>query len=60
MIYDLRNKNITPFVSILIGTHLEITSALLELVCTLPFKMFGPFGSVWCKIALAEVGLSLP
>jgi hypothetical protein len=27
---------------------------------TLPFKMFGPFGSVWCKTALAEVGLSLP
>ena len=29
-------------------------------VHTLPFKMFGPFGSVWCKTALAEVGLSLP
>ena len=27
---------------------------------TLPFKMFGPFGSVWCKTALAEVGVSLP
>ena len=27
---------------------------------TLPFKMFGPFGSVWFKTALAEVGLSLP
>jgi hypothetical protein len=25
---------------------------------TLPVKMFGPFWSVWCKIALAEVGLS--
>ena len=23
---------------------------------TLPVKMFGPFWSVWCKIALAEVG----
>ena len=22
---------------------------------TLPFKMFGPFWSVWCKMALAEV-----
>jgi len=27
---------------------------------TLPFKMFGPFGSVWCGAALAEVGVSLP
>ena len=27
---------------------------------TLPFKMFGPFWSVWCKMALAEVGMSLP
>ena len=27
---------------------------------TLPPEMFGAFGSVWCKIALAEVGLSLP
>ena len=29
-------------------------------VHTLPFKMFGPFRSVWCKMALAEVGVSLP
>ena len=28
--------------------------------CTLPIKMFGPFWSVWCKMALAEVGMSLP
>ena len=28
--------------------------------CTLPFKMFGPFGSVLCKIVPAEVGLSIP
>ena len=27
---------------------------------TLPFKMFCPFWSVWCKMALAEVGMSLP
>ena len=27
---------------------------------TLPFKMFGPFWSVWCKMALVEVGVSLP
>ena len=27
---------------------------------TLPFKMFGPFGSVCCKMALAKVGVSLP
>ena len=27
---------------------------------TLPFKMFGPFWSVWCKMARAEVGASLP
>ena len=27
---------------------------------TLLFKMFGPFGSVWCRAALVEVGLSLP
>ena len=26
---------------------------------TLPVKMFGPFWSVWCKMALAEVGVSL-
>ena len=29
-------------------------------VSTLPVKMFGPFWSVWCKMALAEVGVSLP
>ena len=29
-------------------------------VLTLPVKMFGPFWSVWCKTALAEVGMSLP
>jgi hypothetical protein len=29
-------------------------------LCTLPFKMFWPFWSVWCKMALAEVGVSLP
>ena len=27
---------------------------------TLPPEMFGAFGSVWCKMALGEVGLSLP
>ena len=27
---------------------------------TLPVKMFGPFWSVWCKMALAEVCVSLP
>ena len=27
---------------------------------TLPVKMFGPFWSVWYKMALAEVGVSLP
>ena len=27
---------------------------------TAPFKMFGPFWSVWCKMALVEVGASLP
>ena len=27
---------------------------------TLPVKMFGTFGSVWSKTALAEVGGSLP
>ena len=27
---------------------------------TLGCKMFGPFWSVWCKITLAEVGVSLP
>ena len=29
-------------------------------VSTLPVKMFGPFWSVWCKMALAEVGGLLP
>ena len=33
---------------------------VLNYVCTLPIKMFGPFWSVWCKMALAEVGVSLP
>ena len=28
-------------------------------VHTLAVKMFGPFWSVWCKIALAEVGVVL-
>ena len=27
---------------------------------TLPPEMFDAFGSVWCKMALGEVGLSLP
>ena len=27
---------------------------------TLPPEMFGVFGSVWCKMALGEVGVSLP
>ena len=27
---------------------------------TLPLEMFGAFGSVWCKMALGEVGVSLP
>ena len=27
---------------------------------THPFKMLGPFWSVWCKMALTEVGVSLP
>ena len=26
----------------------------------LPPEMFGPFGSVWCKMAPGEVGMSLP
>ena len=31
-----------------------------KLLGTLPVKMFGTFGSVWSKTALAEVGVSLP
>ena len=27
---------------------------------TLPPEMFGAFGSVWCKMAPGEVGMSLP
>ena len=27
------------------------------LIVTLPFKMFGPFGSVWCKTALVKFDL---
>ena len=30
-----------------------------EEILTLPPEMFGPFGSVWCKMALGEVGVSL-
>ena len=33
---------------------------LINEMNTLPVKMFGPFWSVWYKIALAEVGVSLP
>jgi hypothetical protein len=33
---------------------------LSYVIHTLPFKMFGLFGTVWCKTALAEVDLSLP
>ena len=32
----------------------------LFLAATLPVKMLGPFWSVWYKIALVEVGVSLP
>jgi hypothetical protein len=32
--------------------YLDIT----DMPNTLPFKMFGPFWSVWCKMDLAEVG----
>ena len=38
----------------------KITSMNVTSPCTLPVKMFGPFWSVWYKIALAEVGVSLP
>ena len=31
-----------------------------DLLITLPVKMFGPFWSVFCKMALVEVGVSLP
>ena len=37
----------------------ESTMNAVLYVCTLPFKMFGPFWSVRCKTALAEVDVSL-
>ena len=39
-----------------------IAAAALDLkaIHTLPVKMFGPFWSVWCKMALVERGVSLP
>ena len=36
------------------------TLILLRGAYTLPPEMFGLFGSVWCKMALGEVGVSLP
>ena len=32
----------------------------IKKIATLGSIMFGTFGSVWCKTALAEVGVSLP
>ena len=43
-----------------LGSNPSGCSWILVSKCTLPVKMFGPFWSVWCKIALAEVGVSLP
>ena len=36
------------------------SNKILEDIGTLPPEMFGVFGSVWCKMALGEVGMSLP
>ena len=57
-----RSKSFGKFVLIVLVKLLERRNSLTELtlIHTLPFKMFGPFGSVWCKIALGEVGVSLP
>ena len=41
-----------------IFTRVGVTK--VNVIHTLGCKMFGPFWSVWCKMALAEVGESLP
>ena len=43
-----------------VAPEYERTTVRQNFEHTLPFKMFGPFWSVWCKMALAEVGVSLP
>ena len=53
-----KNGHKRPFIS---QFCIESVYASAMIKCnTLPFKMFGPFWSVWCKMALAEVGVSLP
>ena len=48
---------LTPSVDIFYLMKVDKNSTLVDYT---PFKMFGPFGSVWCKTALAKVGMSLP
>ena len=41
------------------GISLDLVKALFPLANTPPPEIFGPFGYVWCKMALDEVGVSL-
>ena len=42
------------------GISLVLVKALFPLTNTPPPEIFGPFGSVWCKMAPGEVEVSLP
>ena len=42
------------------GISLDLVKALFPLSNTPLPEIFGPFGSVSCKMALGEVGVSLP
>ena len=46
--------------SYFVFSSVHTTYGTILSVTTLGCIMFGPFWSVWCKIALAEVGMSLP
>ena len=53
----------TERISLSLCTWSQMVESLLTIFLssyTLPPEMFGPFGSLWCKMALGEVGLSLP
>ena len=43
-----------------LNAYLPIDILKEDVTGTLGCKLFGPFWSVWCKMALAEVGMSLP
>ena len=61
LLLTLELKPFWSWIYILIIKNVQCVMSMTSwLIHTLPFKMFGPFWSVWCKMALAEVGVSLP